>query len=321
MTITERPLFGRVELQRLGTPNILPGADFEDPAAVPFPMGGAFAIQTDPALAYQGSRRLRITAGTGTRTAVSKPVRVEPGARYRIELWARRDDAYNGTINNSKLRVAVPAGGSMVTSLSYALSDLTTAATWTRRAIEFVAPAGGFVTFAPVADHTAGLVYVDAIEVRRVSPGWDPIATADALSITARRGGSRTALGIRTDVGIMTFDVLDAEDPMRGGTFQPGQSVRAVSRDRAGGMAELFTGRVVDVAAAYPMNKSTGRQRTVTRVTVADAVKVHGETPRYGVQLAGGFETFEARVQRLAGSALAAVEPPAEGAPREVYAL
>ena len=142
-----------------------------------------------------------------------------------------------------------------------------------------------------------------------------------ATRITARRGGARTGLGVKTDVGLLTFELLDSEDPMRGGTFQPGQEVRAVSRDRAGNLADLFTGRVVDVASAYPLNKSTGRQRTVTTVTVADAVKVHGETPRYGVTIAERFETFESRIKRLAGSALAPIDPPVEGAPREVYAL
>lgn len=156
-----------------------------------------------------------------------------------------------------------------------------------------------------------------SVEIRRGSDGF----MAHALNVTIRRGGARTGLGVKTDVGIMTFDLLNAEDPMAGGTFAPGQEIAALSRDRAGVLRELFTGRVADVAAAYPMNKGTGRLRAVTRVTVADAVKVHGETPRYGVSIAAGFETFEARIQRLAGSALAPVNPPIEGAPREVYAL
>lgn len=144
---------------------------------------------------------------------------------------------------------------------------------------------------------------------------------AAATSMTIRRGGARTGLGLKTDVGLMTFQLLNAEDPMRGGTFQPGQEIRAVSRDLAGRMVELFTGRVVDVAGGYPLDKSNGRQRAVTTVTVADAVKTHGETPRYGVSIATGFETFESRVGRLASSALAPIEAPAEGAPRKVYAL
>lgn len=156
-----------------------------------------------------------------------------------------------------------------------------------------------------------------AIEIRR---GTDEFL-ANALGVSIRRGGARTGLGIKTDVGLATFDLLDAEDPMRGGTFEPNQEIRIMSRNRAGQLSELFTGRVVDVAAAYPMNKGTGKLRTVTRVTVSDAVKKHVETTRYGVSIPTGFETFESRISRLAGSSTAPIEPPVEGAPREVYAL
>lgn len=83
----------------------------------------------------------------------------------------------------------------------------------------------------------------------------------------------------------------------------------------------LFTGRVVDVKSTYPLNKATGKERTSVVVTVADAVNVHGGTMRYGVQIAEGFETFESRINRLASSALAPIQPPVQGAPREVYSF
>lgn len=144
---------------------------------------------------------------------------------------------------------------------------------------------------------------------------------ANATNVTIRRGGRRTGLGVKTDVGILTFALLNAEDPLDGGTIQPGQHIVARSRDRAGEMVEIFTGRVHDVASDYPLDKGTGRQRAVVTITVADAVKVHAETPRFGVSIATGFETFESRISRLAGSALAPIEAPTEGAPREVYAF
>lgn len=156
-----------------------------------------------------------------------------------------------------------------------------------------------------------------SVEIRRE----DSEFIAHATNLTIRRGGARTALGVTTDVGIMSFLLQNAEDPLQGGTFAPGQKIVVLSRDRAGKMAELYTGRVLDVGAAYPMNKGTGKLRALTRVTVVDAVKVHATTPRYGVAIPTGFETFEARIQRLAGSATDPIEPPVEGAPREVYAL
>lgn len=138
-----------------------------------------------------------------------------------------------------------------------------------------------------------------------------------ATTVTIRRGGIRNALGVKTDVGLMTFTLADDEDPLVDGTFQPGQTIQAL----AGGQP-LFTGTVVDVGAAYPLNKATGVLRSRTTVTVADAVQRHASTPRYGAMIGEPYyETFEARINRLAGSALAPVDPPVEGAPREVYAL
>lgn len=83
----------------------------------------------------------------------------------------------------------------------------------------------------------------------------------------------------------------------------------------------IFTGRVVDVKSTYPLNKATGKERTSVTVTVADAVNIHGGTMRYGVQIAEGFETFESRINRLASSALAPIEPPVQGAPKVVYSF
>lgn len=155
------------------------------------------------------------------------------------------------------------------------------------------------------------------VEIRRGSDEF----VSHATSVTFRRGAARSALGLKTDVGLMSFQLHNSEDPMRGGSFAPGQEIQCAARSAAGELIPLFTGRVVDVAGDYPLNKSTGHGRSVTTVTVADAVKLHGETPRYGVSGGVGFETFEARITRLAGSALAPISPPVEGAPREVYAL
>lgn len=87
-------------------------------------------------------------------------------------------------------------------------------------------------------------------------------------------------------------------------------------------MTPIFTGTVSDIKATYPLDKATGKKRTSVTVEVADAVKVHGTTPRYGAMIgAPYYETFEQRITRLAGSALAPIEPPGIGAPREVYSF
>ncbi|QZD99038.1 minor tail protein [Microbacterium phage Lola20] len=319
MTVIERPLLGRVELQRAEIRRLF-GAGFESAADTPWTLP-ATMVRENSSAAYWGSWRLRMNADAAVRTARSELIPVVPGMRYGIALYCRRDANFNGTADNTKLRIA-SSSDSFLGALSYAAADMPAAAVWYRRAIEWTAPAGvDSVRFNLMANNTAGYALLDSITVTPLLPSWYPAGVADALQLTIRRGGSRQSVGVKTDVGLMTFQLLDAGDPMGGGTFAPGQEIRGVSRDLAGGLSELFTGRVVDVASSYPLNKSTGRQRAVTTITVADAVKTHGETPRYGVAIPTGFETFEARISRLAGSALAPIEAPAQGAPREVYAF
>lgn len=144
---------------------------------------------------------------------------------------------------------------------------------------------------------------------------------ANATNVSARRGSSRTGLGLKTDVGLMSFTLLNAEDPLAGGTIEPGQIITLESVGAANAMSQLFTGRVVDVASRYPLDKSTGAQSAIVMVTVADAVKVHVETPRYGVSVPANFETFEARLGRLAATSLAPIAAPIQGAARGVYAF
>ncbi|UVK59385.1 minor tail protein [Microbacterium phage MrGreen] len=319
MTVIERPLFGRVELQRAEIRRIL-SAGFESAADTPWTLPTGM-VRENSAAAYWGNWRLRMNAGTGARTARGELIPVVPGMRYGIALYCRRDADFNGTADNTKLRIA-SSSDAFLGALSYAAADMPAAAVWYRRAFEWTAPAGvESARFNLMANNTAGYALLDSITVTPLLPSWYPAGMADALQLTIKRGGSRQSVGVKTDVGLMTFQLLNAEDPMAGGTFAPGQEVRGISRNQAGGLSELFTGRVVDVAAGYPLNKSNGRQRAVTTITVADAVKTHGETPRYGVAIPTGFETFESRISRLAGSALAPIEAPAQGAPREVYAF
>src|SRR6218665_3901185 len=137
-----------------------------------------------------------------------------------------------------------------------------------------------------------------------------------AAGITIRRGGSRDGLGIKTDVGLCTFTLRDRQDPLHGGTFTPGQPVRIQTSTRP-----LFTGRIVDIASAYPLDKQHARAAARVTVTVCDAVQIHTAPPRYGCQIAQGFESFESRINRLASSAQAPIDVPVVGSPRGVYAF
>lgn len=134
--------------------------------------------------------------------------------------------------------------------------------------------------------------------------------------IRVRRGGERDGLGVKADVGLMTLTMNDLYDPLTSPFLAPQQPV-SLTVDNA----VIFTGVIASLGAAYPLDKQTGTYRTVTTVTVADAVADHGKTPRYGVRAPEGYETFEDRIARLAVSARTPVEAPTRYAPREVYAL
>jgi len=149
-----------------------------------------------------------------------------------------------------------------------------------------------------------------------ISSVWTPLA-ADATGIKIRRGGSRSGLGVKTDVGLATFVLSEAQDPLNGGVLSPGMTVRVTSDGDP-----IFTGRIAFINSQYPLNKGTGATRAVTQVTAADAVQIHTSTMRYGVDLGiDTDETFEERIDRLADSSQAPIEAPAIGAPLEVYAL
>ncbi|UVK63284.1 minor tail protein [Microbacterium phage Upsilon] len=341
MTVIERPLFGRVEIRRLRrnlvtAPRGTSAAGWQSTVGSgtsPIPTTAATAGMNVGGLGIDTFLRAEATT-TGTyidiRNTAAQGVLLQRGGSVTASAWVRPSSIANAQ-GFAYIQFYDAAGVVVATATSPAFA--TPSGSWTRIHVSGAVPAGvvrvraifravGSVVAGSRLDATAFLVeHADALGSWYETTAPGPGEIAHATNVTIRRGGARTGLGLKTDVGLMTFQLLNAEDPMQGGTFQPGQDLRAVSRDLNGQLRELFTGRVVDVAAGYPLNKATGRQRVVTTVTVADAVKTHGETPRYGVAIPTGFETFEARISRLAGSALAPIEAPTEGAPREVYAF
>lgn len=341
MTIIERPLFGSVEIRRtrrnlIDTPRGTTAVGWQGSVG-----GGPAPALTNTSTAGMNVGGLGIdtfiraqasTAGDyiDVRNAATQGLLRQRVGSVTASAWIRPSTIAG--VSGVVYLQCYDAGGQLLATFTSSTFPLVSGG-WTRVHVSGAIPAGtvrvvaifrarGTVVNGSRLDATAFLVEHAAtlgewFETTAPAPG----EIAAARVVTIRRGGARTGLGVKTDVGLLTFELLDSEDPMRGGTFQPGQEVRAVSLNAAGDMAELFTGRVVDVGSTYPLNKSTGRQRSVTTVTVADSVKTHGETPRYGVTIAERFETFESRIKRLAGSALAPIDPPVEGAPREVYAL
>jgi hypothetical protein len=137
-----------------------------------------------------------------------------------------------------------------------------------------------------------------------------------ATNLHIFRGGQRTGVGIKTDVGLATIQLYNAEDPLAGGDIQPGQFIRVTADGEP-----IFTGRIADIATAYRRNRTTGQLEPFVQVTAADAVQIHTTTPRFGARPPAGFETFEERITRLTQSARTAVDPPPLNDPVEVYTL
>lgn len=143
---------------------------------------------------------------------------------------------------------------------------------------------------------------------------WVPLV-ADATGLSIHRGGVRDGLSVKQDVGLCTFTLLDAHDPMDSGVLKPGLPLKVVTESGA----PIFAGQIAYLGSTYPLNKATGVTRVYTTVTAADAVQTHVSTPRYGVTSEDGFETFEARIERLALSANAPVAVPDVEDVLEVY--
>lgn len=138
----------------------------------------------------------------------------------------------------------------------------------------------------------------------------------DSTLIHIFRGGTRTGLGLRTDVGLATIVLYNAEDPLDGSTLSPGQAIRITSDGEA-----IFTARIADIASSYRRSPTRGDLTPVVEITANDAVAIHASTMRFGARPPLGYETFEERIQRLLPTARTAVEAPPVNEPVEVYAF
>ena len=103
-----------------------------------------------------------------------------------------------------------------------------------------------------------------------VGSTWVPLL-ADATGITIRRGGSREGLGVRTDVGLCTFRLLDAQDPLAGGQLAPGQQLRVTRGPQVVKYSNTGTG-TTGWTVAFTANGSGATSATVTS-------SVSGATP------------------------------------------
>jgi hypothetical protein len=358
VTVIERPLFGNVEIERL-TPaweevarNLVRNPEGQ-PLLPPIGLASTWTRTGVAGTVSASNGFVRLTNTSAGSTALhARLVTYEPGETYTVVALVTVSRNVNVSISlrptsantaDSTILATIPfqAGVSQIVrvtglapsvapgttpSLSFTASGSTPVNGW----IEVYKPAlvkGTYdgPTFSGANtgdDHTryrwegTPNSSISIMERTRVE------FIQNATNVSIHRGGARNGVGVKTDVGIATFTLHNDEDPLQGGTLDIGQTIRVITKGSVFHPRDpVFTGRIADIASTYPLNKSTGEERTAVQVTVTDAVSIHVGTMRYGVQIAEGFETFESRIARLASSALAPIEPPVEGAPREVYAF
>lgn len=138
---------------------------------------------------------------------------------------------------------------------------------------------------------------------------WIPYLGA-ATKVDIKRGGKRAGVVNTMDVGTLNIILKDEGDPLKVPDMRPNTSIRVRSKliERP-----LFTGVISDIDQAFNFDKPTGKITTLTTIVAVDAVQAHANTNRFGALAPGGFERWEARINRLAESSTVGIYvPPVE---------
>jgi hypothetical protein len=147
--------------------NLAVGSDFEDPTAVPWTLHADHTISTTQK--KSGTSSLKMAAGTGNRISTFiGDLRVKEGEQWVFRMHAYIDATFNGD-GNSKLRISDQTGSPVLGAIAY--NGITRSA-WTSAPLETTVTVPAGVTSLTVGlwnNNTAGLAYIDDIQIRRVS--------------------------------------------------------------------------------------------------------------------------------------------------------
>lgn len=139
-------------------------------------------------VARTGSKSAHAPAASNVRAFnAAFRVPVLPGQTWRASAWVKTSADYNGTSSNGKLRLGQQANGFL------AASAWGPSTTWARRTFDYTVPADGTVSqliLSLNADHTAGDVWVDDVELRDVTD----VLALDGKA-TAAKDAAATAQG------------------------------------------------------------------------------------------------------------------------------
>jgi hypothetical protein len=153
--------------------NLAAGSDFEG-TTYPWTLGSNITI--DSTVAYTGTKSLKFTGLTGSASLIGTN-QINEGDQLYIELWARRDAAWNGGgSGGSRLRVALNPGNLNWTNVQFNATTIPTVDTWTKLTLVTAAvtpvQAATYKTVTATifcTDATAGNLWIDDIVIRRIN--------------------------------------------------------------------------------------------------------------------------------------------------------
>ena len=153
--------------------NLAAGSDFEG-TTYPWTLGSNITI--DSTVAYTGTKSLEFTGLTGSASLIGTN-QINEGDQLYIELWARRDAAWNGGgSGGSRLRVALNPGNLNWTNVQFNATTIPTVDTWTKLTLVTAAvtpvQAATYKTVTATifcTDATAGNLWIDDIVIRRIN--------------------------------------------------------------------------------------------------------------------------------------------------------
>lgn len=148
--------------------NFAIGSDFEDPDALPWTLPAEHTISTVQKKFGTSSLRMAPGAAGVEQSVFNGDLRVKEGEVYYFKFHAYADATFNGTASGSKLRIGDQAN-TYITALPY---NAITKSVWTTAPLELTVTVPAGVTALTVtlqSDHTAGLAYIDDIQIRRVA--------------------------------------------------------------------------------------------------------------------------------------------------------
>lgn len=232
MTVTERPLFGRLELERWNDPSIKHPAQGVYSESFESSVGGWVAgtgtsVFNVTATGHSGARVLSTqrSATSGVATASRTITGLTIGKLSTASVW----------LLNTSDQAAISATISVTGRGSSAAVSPSAASGWVQLSVDFTPTATSHVVVFSATQSPAPIYWDDVAVTQKawteVIPGYWVPYIADATRCSVRRGGSRSGLGIKTDVGLMSFTLHNAQDPLNGGAFKSGQTVRATVRD------------------------------------------------------------------------------------------